>query len=92
MEAAVAGQGVALARRTIAQHWLSAGLLRRLFELEAESPHAYWLLYEQINLARPEVRTFIEWLRETVRDAGQGTPLSDVQPAPAANSARGRQG
>jgi LysR family transcriptional regulator, glycine cleavage system transcriptional activator len=72
MEAAVAGQGVALARRTIAQHWLAAGLLRRLFDLDAGSPHAYWLLYEQANLARPEVRVFIEWLRQTVRAAADG--------------------
>jgi DNA-binding transcriptional LysR family regulator len=72
MEAAVAGQGVALARRTIARHWLVAGLLRPLFELAAASPHAYWLLYEQASLAREEVRTFIDWLREAVREAAAG--------------------
>ena len=72
MEAAVAGQGVALARRTIAQHWLAAGLLQRLFDIDAKSPHAYWLLYEQPNLGRAEVRIFIEWLRQTVRQAAEG--------------------
>ena len=68
MEAAVAGHGVALARRTIAQHWLAAGLLHRLFDLDAESPHAYWLLYERAGLERHEVRTFVDWLRQAVRE------------------------
>jgi DNA-binding transcriptional LysR family regulator len=67
MEAAVAGHGVALARRTIVAQWLEAGLLKQLFELEAESPHAYWLLYDRDALARPEVVTFIEWLRAAVK-------------------------
>jgi DNA-binding transcriptional LysR family regulator len=67
MEAAVAGQGIALGRRTIVQHWLEAGLLVPVLDLAAESPHAYWLLYHAADLARPEVRTFVEWLRLAVK-------------------------
>jgi DNA-binding transcriptional LysR family regulator len=67
MEAAVAGQGIALGRRTIVQHWLASGLLVAVFELCADSPHAYWLLYHAADLARPEVRTFVEWLRRAVK-------------------------
>ncbi len=67
MEAAVAGQGIALARRLIADRWLQAGLLRRVFDVEAKSPHAYWLLYDPADLARSEVRIFVEWLRQTVK-------------------------
>jgi DNA-binding transcriptional LysR family regulator len=67
MEAAVAGQGVALGRRTIIRHWLEAGLLTALFDLAADSPHAYWLLYDRADLQRPEVRRFIDWLREAVK-------------------------
>jgi DNA-binding transcriptional LysR family regulator len=72
MEAAVAGQGIALARRMIARHWLVAGMLRPVSELTAESPHAYWLLYDRADLQRPEVRTFIDWLRAAVR----GSPVA----------------
>lgn len=68
MEAAVAGQGIALARRTIIRHWLAAGLLQPVLELAAESPHAYWLLYDRADLQRPEVRRFIDWLRGAVRE------------------------
>lgn len=67
MEAAVAGQGIALARRSIVRHWLSSGLLQPVLELTAESPHAYWLLYDTADLARVEVRTFVEWLRAAVK-------------------------
>jgi LysR family transcriptional regulator, glycine cleavage system transcriptional activator len=68
MEAAVAGQGIALGRRTIIRHWLAAGLLVPVFDLAAESPHAYWLLYDRADLQRPEVRRFIDWLRAAVRE------------------------
>jgi LysR family transcriptional regulator, glycine cleavage system transcriptional activator len=66
MEAAVASQGIALARPTLARRWLTAGLLVPVFELAADSPHAYWLLYEQSSLGRHEVRLFIDWLKQTV--------------------------
>jgi DNA-binding transcriptional LysR family regulator len=66
MEATVAGQGVALARRSIARHWLDAGLLVPLLDLAAESPHGYWLLYERPGLARGEVRAFVDWLKGVV--------------------------
>lgn len=68
MEAAVAGQGIALGRRTIIRHWFAAGLLVPVFDLAAESPHAYWLLYDRADLQRPEVRRFIDWLRAAVRE------------------------
>jgi len=68
MEAAVAGHGIALARRTIIRHWLDMGLLIPVFELAAPSPHAYWLLYDPTDLARPEVRSFVEWLRRAVKE------------------------
>jgi LysR family transcriptional regulator, glycine cleavage system transcriptional activator len=69
MEAAVAGQGLALGRRTICRHWLAAGLLVPVLDLAADSPHAYWLLYERADLARPEVGTFVDWLRRAVKEA-----------------------
>jgi len=67
MEGAIAGHGVALARRTIVAHWLAAGLLQEVVPLSAESPHAYWLLLHPADLARPEVRVFADWLRTAVQ-------------------------
>jgi DNA-binding transcriptional LysR family regulator len=44
LEAAVAGQGVALGRPTLARHWLAAGSLRPLFDVRAEPARLYQLI------------------------------------------------
>ncbi len=43
LEAAVAGQGVALGRPSLALPWLESGSLRPLFGLAAEASGCYWL-------------------------------------------------
>ena len=43
LEAAVAGQGVALARPSLAGAWLASGTLRPLFALSAEPAQQYGL-------------------------------------------------
>jgi len=69
MEAAIAGHGIALARPTIVAEWLRVGVLRTVMAFSAESPHSYWLLFDRTDLARDEVRSFVDWLREAVRHA-----------------------
>lgn len=44
LEAAVSGQGVALARPSLARHWLATGTLRPLFAITAAASHPYVLL------------------------------------------------
>ena len=44
LEAAVSGQGVALARPTLARHWLATGTLRPLFTITAPTSNPYVLL------------------------------------------------
>ncbi len=44
LEAAVSGQGVALARPSLARHWLESGALRPLFTVHAQPAHQYRLL------------------------------------------------
>ena len=44
LEAAVAGQGVALARPSLARHWLASGTLLPLFGITAVPAHQYYLL------------------------------------------------
>lgn len=44
LEAAVSGQGVALARPSLARHWLESGALRPLFAVHAQPAHQYRLL------------------------------------------------
>lgn len=74
MEAALAGQGIALARRTIVEHWLATGVLVRLFDLQADSPHAYWLLVDPDERGREEVAVFVGWLRQAVHSSRTEQP------------------
>jgi DNA-binding transcriptional LysR family regulator len=66
MEAAMAGQGIALGRMSLCKPWLEAGKLVRVTDLEVPSPHGYWLTYRQPSLERQEVRLFVDWLKATL--------------------------
>jgi LysR family transcriptional regulator, glycine cleavage system transcriptional activator len=65
VEAAVRGQGVALARRSLALDDLAAGRLALPFPRLAPMPtgRAYYLVSTRENLARPPVAAFRKWLR-----------------------------
>lgn len=67
-QAALTGQGVALARRLLVADSLARGeLVEVLPEQRMDSPLAYWLIVGQRNAARPEVRAFCDWLLQQVR-------------------------
>ncbi|MED5621212.1 LysR substrate-binding domain-containing protein [Ideonella sp. BN130291] len=59
LEAAVSGQGVALARPTLARHWLGSGTLRPLFDITAVPRQQYVLLKHGASEAAD---AFCEWL------------------------------
>jgi LysR family glycine cleavage system transcriptional activator len=72
IEAAVAGRGVALAKRTIAEADLQAGRLMVLFD-EKDKPleYGYYLVWPQTREPTAAQLRFMEWLRaEARRDAG----------------------
>jgi LysR family transcriptional regulator, glycine cleavage system transcriptional activator len=60
--AAAHGLGVALVRASLARPMLDGGAIVPLFGMVANSPHAYYLVYERSVLDRPEVAALIEWL------------------------------
>jgi len=60
LEAAVSGQGVALARPTLARHWLDTGTLRPLFAVSSPAANPYVLLpYDE----RGPAGVFAAWLQ-----------------------------
>lgn len=59
LEAAVCGQGVALARPSLAQHWLRSGALVPLFPVTARPAHLY---YAVAHSAHEPAFGFIDWL------------------------------
>lgn len=67
LEAAVAGQGVALARPTLARAWLASGTLRAPFALTAAPAHQYCLRHGD----SADARAFAGWLARSCAQRAQ---------------------
>lgn len=65
LEAAVAGQGVALARPSLARHWLASGALRPVFTLSAEPAAQYVAVCAD---GPPAAADFVRWLQQACED------------------------
>ena len=62
-QAALTGQGVALARMPLVADSLASGdLVEILPGMRLDSPMAYWLIVAQRSADRPEIRAFCDWL------------------------------
>lgn len=68
LEAAVSGQGVALARPSLARHWLASGALQPLFGIDAAPAWRYYLLP---HAAHGPAAAFAAWLRTECEDAAR---------------------
>ena len=63
-QAALTGQGVALARLPlVAEHLASGDLVEPLPRTRLDSPLAYWLMVAPRSAQRPEVKAFCDWLK-----------------------------
>jgi LysR family transcriptional regulator, glycine cleavage system transcriptional activator len=62
IDAAIDGQGVALARSALAAWDLGAGRLVRPFALALKAPYAYWIVCPKPTAALSKIATFREWL------------------------------
>jgi LysR family glycine cleavage system transcriptional activator len=67
LNAAVGGQGVALARDVLADYDLSSGRLIRLFDLSIPSDSGYHVVYLSKAKSRKETAIFIDWIVGTAR-------------------------
>ncbi len=77
VQAALAGQGVALARLPlISENLVNGDLIEALPHTRMDSPMAYWLIVGPRSSARPEIRAFCEWLQvqaeATRKTSGEG--------------------
>lgn len=68
-QAALTGQGVALARLPLVAESLASGdLVEPLPQMRLDSPLVYWLVVAPRSVVRPEVKAFSDWLlRESER-------------------------
>ena len=70
IDAAVDGQGVALARSALAAWDLGAGRLVRPFAASLKLPYSYWIVCPKPTASLPKIATFREWLlAEAAADA-----------------------
>lgn len=78
IDAAVDGQGVALARTGLAAHDLLCGRLVRPFSLALPVSYAYWIVCPRATAQLPKIVTFRDWLlAEAAEDARR---LSEIAP------------
>jgi LysR family transcriptional regulator, glycine cleavage system transcriptional activator len=66
LQAAIDGQGIALARRSLAMHELLAGRIVRPFEIDGQSPWKYFFVCPPTLLHTPRVQALRSWLFEEV--------------------------
>ena len=63
VQAALTGQGIALARRPLVADSLASGdLVEVLPRSRMDSPMAYWLVVSPRSAQRPEIKSFCDWL------------------------------
>jgi DNA-binding transcriptional LysR family regulator len=86
VQAALGGQGLALARLPLVTDALASGdLVEVLPGTRLDSPLAYWLLEGPRSRQRPEVQAFTGWLRQEAAatrqllgEGAQGTPVQSL--------------
>ena len=73
-QAALAGQGIALARLPLVADSLASGdLVEVLPSQRMDSPLVYWLIVGPRSAARPEIRAFCDWMLEQARVTREAT-------------------
>ena len=72
IQAAIAGQGVALTRRVIAKDDLDAGMLVAPFGPALPTRFVYCLVYPPASAERPKIRLFRDWLLDEAAQAREG--------------------
>jgi LysR family glycine cleavage system transcriptional activator len=78
LQAAIAGQGVALARLSLVRDDLAAGRLVRPFGPVLKTRYAYWAAATPAVAQQPRVRRLIDWLRDQARDQAADPLLADA--------------
>ncbi len=68
IQAAIQGEGVALARSALVEDDLKTGQLIKPFEISLPVEFAYYIVYPEEHLSRPKVKAFRDWLFSEVAE------------------------
>ena len=71
VQAAVAGQGVALAGSVLVEDDIEAGRLVNPFEMRFPVKFAYYLVYPEANMKQPRIVAFSNWLKAEAQSSAQ---------------------
>lgn len=82
IQAAVAGQGVALARGALVADDLAAGRLVRPFDLVLPHVISYWIVAPPDHFGRPKVAAFRDWLLAEAAGASASSASGGAAPEP----------
>ena len=83
MQAAIDGQGIALARSSLLGNDVHNGVLVRLFDIVVSLPRKYFLVYPPRLVDSPKLAPFREWLFDEVAAEGRDpSPPNERQSAP----------
>ena len=75
LHAAVHGQGIALGRLTMASQYVREKRLVALFGRRQQIARAFYAVVSKRSTDRPEVKQFVDWLREEIaREAAEAAP------------------
>jgi LysR family glycine cleavage system transcriptional activator len=70
LDAAVQKLGVALESSSVGQSLIDSGKLQPVFEEQLSlEVQAHFMVYPARHASRPEVKSFVEWLKEEASDA-----------------------
>ena len=68
LQAAIAGEGVALGRSALAADDLAAGRLVKIFDISLPVEYAYYVVAPEASADRPKVAAFRDWVIETAQN------------------------
>ena len=88
LQAAVEGQGIALARTSLIGNDLANGVLVRAFDISVPSPHRYFLVYPPRMADSPKLAVFRQWLQDEIA----ADPYSGARLPPAPRRPTRRRG
>lgn len=71
LEAVLSGQGIALARHSLAWRYIRQGLLTKIGNAEVKSPYSYFLVGPPGNFHYEKVKVFKRWLLAEAREFWQ---------------------
>ncbi|MBI3145390.1 MAG: XRE family transcriptional regulator [Pseudogulbenkiania sp.] len=64
IQAAIDGQGIVLARRSLASRAIRSGQLVRLFDVDSPTSWSYWLIRPEQQQETPLLQEFVSWLKQ----------------------------